>query len=272
MQQRRAGTVRIGEVAAGRAAKELGIFTPTSAVPGAYSGRHRSRSDRAEDDAAGQFVRHQGAGRLVSTGSNNDIVLTAATTAPAWNGVTVVYATGRRRRQRKCHLRRFTKTLTVQIEDGESTANDVIAAINAEGTFTAEADRRDATSVGPGRHRHGEHQQLSAIVTAGGSGAALDTASGLILTNGGDPVTLDISTAETVEDLFNLITGADVGLSADDQRRRQRHQRPLRAQRCRFHDRRKRRHDRHAAWHPHLHRHRRSWPTSIAASACRQPT
>src|SRR5262249_46832924 len=43
---------------------------------------------------------------------------------------------------------------------------------------------------------------------------ALDTGSGLIITNGGKSVTLDTSGADTVEDLLNLINGAGLGVVA----------------------------------------------------------
>ena len=177
-------------------------------------GRQRSGPRGADDDAAVRFVRHQGdrpAG--LDQREQRHRHRRRPRTAPTSNGVTVVYVPGGAAGSEIVSYDSFTKTLTVQIEDGESTANDVIAAINAEGTFTAKLDGRDETSVdlaGTGKVNINNF----GIVTAGGSGTALDTASGLILTNGGDPVTLDISSAETVEDLFNLITGADVGLSA----------------------------------------------------------
>jgi flagellar hook-associated protein 3 FlgL len=46
-------------------------------------------------------------------------------------------------------------------------------------------------------------------------GGALDTTSGIIVTNGGNSVTLDISAAETVDDLLNLFNGAGLGLLAE---------------------------------------------------------
>ena len=49
----------------------------------------------------------------------------------------------------------------------------------------------------------------------GGSGQALDADGGLIITNGGKTVTLDTSTATTVEELLNLINGAGLGLAAE---------------------------------------------------------
>ena len=84
-------------------------------------------------------------------------------------------------------------------------------------------------------------------VTSGGSGAALDQTHGLILTNGGKSVTLDISQAKTVEDLTNLINGIGSQFPGSNQRHERWHRRPFAAERCRFHDRRKRRHDGDAA-------------------------
>ncbi|MEO7403526.1 MAG: flagellin, partial [Burkholderiales bacterium] len=52
-------------------------------------------------------------------------------------------------------------------------------------------------------------------ITKGGTGDVLDKAAGLILTNGGKTVTLDTSSAESVEDLLNLINGLDLGLAAE---------------------------------------------------------
>ena len=51
-------------------------------------------------------------------------------------------------------------------------------------------------------------------VTSGGSGQPLDQTHGLILTNGGKSVNLDISQAKTVEDLTNLINASGLNFSA----------------------------------------------------------
>ena len=121
-------------------------------------------------------------GRLASTNANNDITITASTNGIGFNDVTVEYVSGG---TVAASYNRGTKTLTVTIEDGESTANEVIAAINAEGTFSARLDGRDTTSgnlAGTGN----VNIQNFGIVTDGGSGEPLDTASGLILTNGGE--------------------------------------------------------------------------------------
>jgi flagellin-like hook-associated protein FlgL len=206
-----AGTIRIGEVSAGRAAKELGIFTPSTAVPGvSVVGSDLDPVVRKTTPLSDLFGTKAN-GRVLATNANNDVFIRSAANGAAWNGVTVVYAAGGVAGSETVNYDSFTSTLTVQIEDGESTANDVIAAINAEGTFTATLDGRDTTSAdlaGTGT----VNVNNFGVVTSGGSGEPLDTASGLILTNGGDSVVLDISGAETVEDFFNLISGVEVGL------------------------------------------------------------
>ena len=105
------------------------------------------------------------------------------------------------------------KTLTVHIPAGQTTAAQVVAAINAQGTFQATVDYRDesnSSKAGFGTVSATDFGQ----VTTGGTGQSLDTGSGLIISNGGQSVTLDTSGAKTVEDLLNLINGAGVGVVA----------------------------------------------------------
>lgn len=103
-------------------------------------------------------------------------------------------------------------TLYIYVENDRSTANDVIAAVNAEGSFVASIDPIDsnaAAAPGTGLISTG------ALTTAsGGSGGSLDLASGIQVTNGGSVFTLDFSTSETVEDLLNVINGSGASLHA----------------------------------------------------------
>jgi flagellar hook-associated protein 3 len=206
-------TLRVSEVAAGRAAKELGIFTPTGAVatPSVVGADLDPVAERTTSLA--DLFGTKASVRLDSSGSNNDLVLNAAANGTTLNGVAVQFVTGAVTAGNE--VATFAAgTLTVQIEGGVSTAQQVADAINAEGTFTAVADYHDATSTssaGTGTVA----ANVFSDVTTGGSGETLDTTSGLVLTNGGETVTLDISTAETLEDLFNLISGAQIGLAAD---------------------------------------------------------
>jgi flagellar hook-associated protein 3 FlgL len=208
------GTVRIGEVAAGRAARELGILTPTgSPLSVTQQGSDLDPTVRLTT-ALSDLFGTKANGRLVAGNSNNDIVIRAAENGFDFNGVAVEYVVGAPSvGSETASYNSGSKILTVQIVDGQSTANDVIAAINAEGTLTAKLERRDETSVALGGTGNVNITNFG-VVTDGGGGTSLDTQSGLILNNGGDPVTLDISGAETVEDLFNLIENAGVGLAA----------------------------------------------------------
>jgi flagellin-like hook-associated protein FlgL len=104
-------------------------------------------------------------------------------------------------------------TLYVYVEAGQSTANDVAAAINAEGTFTARLDTIDQTSSALAGSE--VVPLASTAVTAGGSGAALDLSSGIRVVNDGSTHTLTFAGVQTVEDLLNVLNGSDAELHAE---------------------------------------------------------
>jgi flagellar hook-associated protein 3 len=208
-------TVKIGEVATAKTAHELGIFTPTSATPAQTVPGSDLDPAVLKTTLLSNLLGTKAQGRVVSGGQNNDVVLTAAQNGTALNGVTVQYATGAVAGSETASYDANTKTLTVQIQSGVSTANQVAAAINQDlgATFSAQVDNRDAASsnaAGTGAVNIGTFNS----VTSGGGGEALDTTHGLILTNGGKSVNLDISQAKTVEDLTNLINGAGLDFQA----------------------------------------------------------
>jgi flagellar hook-associated protein 3 FlgL len=104
-------------------------------------------------------------------------------------------------------------TLYVRIQDGATTANQVIAAINAEGTFTATSDLNDATSAADAGT---EVIDIAATgTTSGGSGTTLDQASGLRIVNGGEVHEVTFENAETLEDLLNVLNRPEYGLQAE---------------------------------------------------------
>jgi flagellar hook-associated protein 3 FlgL len=208
------GTIAISEVAEGSAAKELGILTSSSTPPsGAIVGSELNPVVLKTTRLA-NLLGTKAQGRLVSANSNNDILLTAAQNGEAFNGVTVEFVGGGTVGSENATYNSGTKTLTVQIQVGFSTARQVAAAITAEGTFTAAADYRDATSTARAGANAVEVANFG-VVTSGGSGQVLDTTSGLILTNGDTSVALDVGEAETVEDLLNLMNGSELGLLAE---------------------------------------------------------
>lgn len=208
------GTIRIEEVASGRTARELGIFTPAGAAPASQVVGTDLDPAVAKTTALDALLGRKATGRIQFAGANNDLRLTANQNGASFNAVDIVFVSDAAAGAEYADpYDALTNTLTVHIQSGVSSAAQVAAAINAEGTFTASPDDRDALAadqVGTGVVTAGAYSD----VTSDGAGEPLDTSSGLILTNGGQSVTLDISGAETVEDLLNLIQGAGVGLVA----------------------------------------------------------
>jgi flagellin-like hook-associated protein FlgL len=208
------GTITVSEVAQSRTASELGIRTPTgAAVTSSITGTPLNAAvlKTTQLDALLGTKAH---GRLESVNANNDIVLTASQNGVAFNDADVVFVNDGVAGSETATYNSGAGTLTVHIQAGFSTAAQVAAAINSEGTFSAAVDYHDATSAG----QAGSNSVVAATftnATEGGSGQALDADGGLIITNGGKTVTLDTSTATTVEDLLNLINGAGLGLAAE---------------------------------------------------------
>jgi flagellin-like hook-associated protein FlgL len=207
------GTVTVNEVAQGQAAHELGIFTGTTS-PGATINGTDLNPAVLNTTRLADLLGNKAQGRIISADPNNDLVLTATQNGAAFNGVTVEFVDGVVAGSEAATYNSGTLTLTVQIDDGVSTAEQVAAAINAEGTFSATTDYRDASTASQAGTKPVAAANFG-VITSGGSGEALDTASGLVLTNGGESLTLDISGAQTVEDLLNLINGGDLGLAAE---------------------------------------------------------
>jgi flagellin-like hook-associated protein FlgL len=208
------GTLRVGEVAGGQTARELRILTPPESVPtdtmiGGDLNPAETNTTRLSD-----LLGTKAYGRIVSAGLNNDILITAGTNGADFNDVVVEFVSGGVAGNEEVTFDSVTKTLTVKVQAGASTAAQVAASISAEGTFTAIVDSRDASSQAYAGSGQVEVANFGAI-TSGGSGEVLDTTSGLILTNGGKTVTLDTSSAQTVEDLLNLIHGTGLGLLAE---------------------------------------------------------
>ncbi len=208
------GTISVGEVAEGQAARQLG-FPPGTAPSSTLVGVPLN-SAVLKTTQLDSLLGTKAQGRIASAGGNNDIVLTAAKNGAEYNGVTVVFQTGGTAGNETVTYDDSdpnNKTLTVKVQAGVSTAAQVAAAITGEGHFTAVVDYHDANSSSQAGINPVE-VPLTSAPTSGGSGEALDSTSGLVLTNAGKTVTLDTSSAQSVEDLMNLINGAGLGLSA----------------------------------------------------------
>jgi flagellin-like hook-associated protein FlgL len=208
-----ADAIAVSEVAEGRTAHELGIFTDSAATPSNTLVGSSLNPAVLKTTRLDGLLGTKSQARLVSAGSNNDLFLTASSNGADFDDVTVEFVNTAAAGSETANYDAGSKTLTVQIAHGASTAKEVAAAINAEGTFTATPDYHDASSstvAGAGTVEVASFNQ----VTQGGSGAALDTESGFIITNGGKSATLDLSELITVEELLNAINGAGLGLAA----------------------------------------------------------
>lgn len=206
------GTISVAEVSDGKAASDLGF--PPGTAPSATLAGNPLNPAVLKTTRLDSLLGSRAQGRVVSTAKNNDIVLTAADNGAEWNGVRVVFTAGGTAGSEVAAYDSGTKTLTVQVEAGVSTANQVAAAITAEGHFNAVVDYHDQTAANAAGTNPVEVKDFG-VLTSGGDGENFDKASGLTLTNGSQTVTLDTSGAETVEDLLNLIISSGLGLSAE---------------------------------------------------------
>jgi len=108
-------------------------------------------------------------------------------------------------------------TVYVYIDVDDTTANQAVAALNANTDITDRFDARidllDATSAALAGSRPVSVNARG--VTEGGGGIEWDQASGLQITNGGDTHVIDIQAAETVEDLLNVLNSSGAHLLAE---------------------------------------------------------
>lgn len=135
---------------------------------------------------------------LTSSGNASYVLSTADTSASAGN----TYATGN-----------AANTLAIHVDAGRSTANQVIAAIAAQGMFTARLDPSEEQNGGDGRVTDSLSDITSTGVTTGGSGQDFDR-NGLKIVNGGQTYAIDLGAATTVEDLLNAINGSGANMIA----------------------------------------------------------
>ena len=105
-------------------------------------------------------------------------------------------------------------TIFINIDVGRMTANDVIAAVQADPTvsamFDVRLDGKDTTlDITAGT---GLIDINATAITSGGAGTELDLSSGLQIVNGGETFTIDFTGAETIEDMLNILNGSDANV------------------------------------------------------------
>ncbi|HVX15075.1 MAG TPA: flagellar hook-associated protein FlgL [Pirellulales bacterium] len=105
-------------------------------------------------------------------------------------------------------------TLAVHIQSGASTANDVAAAIDKTGTFTATPDISELGNDGTGIVTDSYTDPAATGTTSGGSGVAFDQNSGIQIVNGGQTFTVSFAGDNNIEDLLNSINTAGASVLA----------------------------------------------------------
>jgi len=209
----------IREVGAGTTARELGIFTEVGVGNNPIYGEDLDpvlRRGTLLTDIVG--VRARAA--IWLPGSDNDILLEADTAGEAYNDVTIRFVddpavtVG----NEIVVYDPVAKTIEVRIDETHTQAHDVVTAINSAHDlgvlpFTARLDPLDEQLGGAGLVPATAPGEVAGT-TAWGSGTELDQTSGLQIRNGAESYVIDISTAETVEDLLNILSGSEAGVIA----------------------------------------------------------
>ena len=107
-------------------------------------------------------------------------------------------------------------TIFVNIQPGATTANHVVAALQGNAQVAAQFDISldDTDTSSPAFAGAGFVDVAATALTAGGAGTVLDQTSGLRITTGGQAYVVDLSAAETIEEVLNAINTSGAGVLA----------------------------------------------------------
>lgn len=108
-------------------------------------------------------------------------------------------------------------TVYVYIDSAQTTANQVVAALNANTTFsqqfTATVDGKDSSQI-QFRGTGTVSDALAGVQTSGGGGTPLDLDSGVIITQGSQQTIVRLQGAVTVEDVLNAFNHSSAAVQA----------------------------------------------------------
>jgi len=210
----------ISEVGAGTTARELGLLATQDQDGDAFSVSSEDLNPQLLNTTRlDSLLGSQARATLSSVGENNDIQILANGNGSGLNGVSFeVIGTGAPSSVPVVTFNGATNTLEITVSsDGETTANEIVEAINTSGTLnvTASIEFGDASSgsdSGTGRVPFGT---FGGIETAEGSGETLDTNSGIRIVNGGETHEITFTEDETLEDLLNTLNRSEAGVLAE---------------------------------------------------------
>jgi flagellin-like hook-associated protein FlgL len=205
------GDLRIFEIDGGSTAADLGILSETSFGTGPVTGGNLDPLLRPGTRLADALGANAYA-LLNSNGANNALRIEANQRGAALNGFTITFVhTGGPVTVNSTGPQSFE----VEIDSGVTTANQVLAALNAHAGFSADFTATLDTATELGNTGAGTVAAGTTGTTAHGSGLDFDQTSGLQILNGGEVHTIDISSAVTVEDLLNTLNSSAADVLAE---------------------------------------------------------
>ena len=215
------GDLRILEVGGGTTAIELGILTESGTGVGPILGLDvdpRLGKTTLIADVLGS----RASATVVFSGANNDLLFSARSNGAAFNNVTLQFVdnpavTAGNETVSYDVSNPANPTIIFQIDAGATTANGILAAFNADAALSADysAQLVAGDTIGATNDGTGLVDISATATTSGGSGVALDVASGLRVASGNETFNISFASVLTLEDLLNKINGAGAGLVAE---------------------------------------------------------
>jgi flagellin-like hook-associated protein FlgL len=204
------GALEINEVGGGSTARALGILAESNVTPTVVGTDLNPRVTGATQ--LSNILGSRASTRVSFAGAGNDFLVQAKNRGTTANGYTIQFTSSGTVTAGSETVNITGSTITVDIESSKSTAAQVVNSLNGDPTFAALFNAQLDPEDPPGN----QPVSLTATATtAGGSGIEFDQTSGLQITNGGTKYNIDISGANTVEDLLNTINGAGASLLAE---------------------------------------------------------
>ena len=221
LNQDEAGDLSINEVGRGTTASELGLLTEMGIGLGTVEGDDLDpvlRKTESLDNLLGARARAV----VRADGNDNDFILEADRNGADLNGTTIRFVDDPAVTfgNETIAYDPVAGEIVIGIDDGNTLATHIVEAINIANPlgilpFTARLDPLDQKfNPGTGIVPATPVAEVAAT-TAYGSGVDFDRDSGMQIENGGQVHTVRFNTADTLEDILNILNGSGAGVIAE---------------------------------------------------------
>ncbi len=202
------GNLTIREVAGGTTARDLGILQELGVGTAPIVGQDVNPILRSTTSLSNVLGVSSNA-RIAAGTPQGTFNVTANVRGQAFDGYSVSLVSGGVAGSESVVYDAVAKTIQVSIEAGASTAQTVIDAINQS---AAAVDFR--ASLATGSNGTGA-VAVSTTTTVGGTGIEFDKTSGIQIVNGGKTYTISFTSAQTINDVLNILNGSEAGVLAE---------------------------------------------------------